>query len=122
VTEPGVGGVLARNTGRLSFTLDVAEALDGAEFAFVAVGTPPTHSGDADLSAVWTVVDQLPRLAQPLTLVMKSTVPVGTGEKVRANLEVRGLAGVGYVSNPEFLAEGTALSDFVRPARIRVCA
>src|SRR5207237_5458137 len=115
VTEPGVGGVLARNTGRLSFTLDVAEALDGAEFAFVAVGTPPTYSGDADLSAVWTVVDSLPKLDQPLTLVMKSTVPVGTGEKVRAALDARGLSAVGYVSNPEFLAEGTAVRDFTNP-------
>ena len=99
IHEPGLEELLAGNAGRLSFTLDVQEALDGAEFAFVAVGTPPTYSGDADLSAVWTVVDSLPKLDQRLTLVMKSTVPVGTGEKVRAALDTRGLVGVGYVSN-----------------------
>jgi UDPglucose 6-dehydrogenase len=122
IHEPGLKELLARNAERLSFTLDVAEALDGAEFAFVAVGTPPTYSGDADLSAVWTVVDELPGVGEGLTLVMKSTVPVGTGEKVRANLEVRGLDGISYVSNPEFLAEGTAVRDFMRPDRVVVGA
>jgi UDPglucose 6-dehydrogenase len=122
IHEPGLEELLAGNSDRLAFTLDVREALDGAEFAFVAVGTPPTYSGDADLSAVWTVVDELPRLEQGLTLVMKSTVPVGTGEKVRANLDVRGLGGVAYVSNPEFLAEGTAVSDFTHPDRVVVGA
>src|SRR5260221_8587972 len=79
IHEPGLDELLARNAERLTFTLHVAEALEGAEFAFVAVGTPPTYSGDADLAAVWTVVESLPRLDQGLTLVMKSTVPVGTG-------------------------------------------
>ena len=120
--EPGLDDLLARNAGRIAFTLDVGEALDGAEFAFVAVGTPPTYSGDADLSAVWTVVDELPRLEHGLTLVMKSTVPVGTGEKVRADLDVRGLHGIGYVSNPEFLADGTAVRDFTHPDRVVVGA
>ncbi len=122
IHEPGLEDVLARSSDRLSFTLDVREALDGAEFAFVAVGTPPTYSGDANLSAVWTVVDELPKLEQPITLVMKSTVPVGTGEKVRATLDARGLGGVAYVSNPEFLAEGTAVRDFMRPDRVVVGA
>jgi UDPglucose 6-dehydrogenase len=120
--EPGVGELLVKNAERLTFTLDVAEALDGAEFAFVAVGTPPTYSGDADLSAVWTVVDELHGVGEGLTLVMKSTVPVGTGEKVRANLDVRGLDGIAYVSNPEFLAEGTAVRDFTHPDRVVVGA
>jgi UDPglucose 6-dehydrogenase len=122
IHEPGLEDLLKRSAERLTFTLDVREALDGAEFAFVAVGTPPTYSGDADLSAVWTVVDELPRLERTLTLVMKSTVPVGTGDKVRANLDARGLTGIGYVSNPEFLAEGTAVSDFTRPDRVVVGA
>src|SRR5262249_40052203 len=122
IHEPGLEALLAHNAERLTFTLDVAEALDGAEFAFVAVGTPPTYSGDADLSAVWTVVDELPGVGERLTLVMKSTVPVGTGEKVRANLEVRGLGGIAYVSNPEFLAEGTAVRDFMHPDRVVVGA
>src|SRR5262249_30389875 len=122
IHEPGLESLIVRNAERLTFTLEVAEALDGAEFAFVAVGTPPTYSGDADLSAVWTVVDELPGLGEALTLVMKSTVPVGTGEKVRANLEVRGLGGIAYVSNPEFLAEGTAVRDFMHPDRVVVGA
>ena len=122
IHEPGLEELLRRNVARLDFTLDVGEALEGAEFAFVAVGTPPTYSGDADLSAVWTVVDELPRVDGPLTVVMKSTVPVGTGERVRANLDVRGLGGVAYVSNPEFLAEGTAVRDFMNPDRVVVGA
>ncbi|HST26417.1 MAG TPA: UDP-glucose/GDP-mannose dehydrogenase family protein [Gaiellaceae bacterium] len=122
IHEPGLEELLERNADRLTFTLDVQEALDGAEFAFIAVGTPPTYSGDADLSAVWTVIDELPRVERELTLVMKSTVPVGTGEKVRANLDVRGLGAVGYVSNPEFLAEGSAVHDFTHPDRVVVGA
>ncbi len=117
IYEPGLDEVLERNRDRISFTLDVREALEGAEFLFVAVGTPPTYSGDADLTAVWTVVDELPEDAR-VTIVMKSTVPVGTGEKVRAALDARGLASVGYASNPEFLAEGSALADFRNPDRI----
>ena len=120
--EPGLEALLERNAGRLAFTLDVQEALRGAEFAFVAVGTPPTYSGDADLSAVWTVVDELPNLDQGITLVMKSTVPVGTGEKVRANLDIRGLDSVAYVANPEFLAEGSAVRDFMHPDRVVIGA
>jgi UDPglucose 6-dehydrogenase len=121
IYEPGLDEVLERCRERLSFTLDVREAVDGAEFLYVAVGTPPTYAGDADLSAVWTVVDELPDDAR-VTIVMKSTVPVGTGEKVRAALDARGLEAVGYVSNPEFTAEGTAVRDFMEPDRIVVGA
>jgi UDPglucose 6-dehydrogenase len=124
IHEPGLDELIARNRERLAFTLDVREAIDGAEFVFVAVDTPPTYSGDADLSRVWTVVDELPRDlggTRPI-LVMKSTVPVGTGEKVRAALDARGLAAVGYASNPEFLAEGTAIHDFMEPDRVVVGA
>jgi UDPglucose 6-dehydrogenase len=120
IHEPGLEELVASNRERLEFTTDVAEAVDGADFVYVAVGTPPTYSGDADLSAVWTVVDELPRLDHRIVLVMKSTVPVGTGAKVRAALDARGLTNVGYVANPEFLAEGTALRDFMRPDRIVV--
>jgi UDPglucose 6-dehydrogenase len=88
----------------------------------VCVPTPPTYSGDADLSAVWHVLDELPELGERAILVMKSTVPVGTGEKVRAQLDARRLAHVGYVSNPEFLAESTALRDFMHPDRIVIGA
>ena len=121
IYEPGLDELLARNAERLRYTLDVREALDGAEFVFVCVDTPPLYSGDADLSRVWTVVDELPADTRA-TIVMKSTVPVGTGEKVRAALDARGLASVGYVSNPEFTAEGTAVRDFMEPDRIVVGA
>jgi UDPglucose 6-dehydrogenase len=121
IYEPGLDELLARNASRLHFTLDVAEALEGAEFLFVCVGTPPTYSGDADLSAVSTVLDELPAGTRA-TVVMKSTVPVGTGEKVRSFLEAHGHHGIGYASNPEFTAEGTAVRDFLEPDRIVVGA
>ncbi len=120
IFEPGLDEVLEQNRERLRFTTDVAEAVEAAEFVYVAVGTPPTYSGDADLSAVWTVVDELPQPDHRIVVVMKSTVPVGTGHKVRHRLDARGLADVGYASNPEFTAEGTALRDFMHPDRIVV--
>jgi UDPglucose 6-dehydrogenase len=119
--EPGLDELLQRNRERLTFTLEVAD-LAAARLLFVCVGTPPTYSGDADLSAVWTVADELPETDERTILVMKSTVPVGTGEKVRAALDARGLAHVGYASNPEFLAEGSAVRDFMQPDRIVVGA
>jgi UDPglucose 6-dehydrogenase len=117
--EPGLAELLERNRERLTFTTELDEVVS-APIMFVCVGTPPTYSGDADLSAVWTVVDHLPALEERAILVMKSTVPVGTGEKVRAALDARGLAHVGYVSNPEFLSEGSAVKDFMHPDRIVV--
>jgi UDPglucose 6-dehydrogenase len=117
IYEPGLGELLARNAGGVRYTLDVREALAGAEFVFICVNTPPLYSGDADLSRVWTVMDELPAETRAI-VVMKSTVPVGTGEKVRAELDARGLGQVSYVSNPEFLAEGNAIRDFMEPDRI----
>src|SRR4051794_37473160 len=113
--------LLASNAERITYTLE-ADDVAGCEFLFVCVDTPPTYSGDADLSRVWTVVDELPELEGHPILVMKSTVPVGTGEKVRVGLDQRGLSQVGYVSNPEFLAEGNAVRDFMHPDRIVVGA
>jgi len=121
IYEPGLDELLERNRERISYTLDVQEAVEGTDFLYVAVGTPPTYAGDADLSAVWTVIDELPDESSA-TIVMKSTVPVGTGEKVRAALDARGLEAVGYVSNPEFTAEGTAVRDFLEPDRIVIGA
>jgi UDPglucose 6-dehydrogenase len=115
--EPGLADLVQRNTDRLSFTLDAREAAE-AEALFVCVGTPATYSGEADLSAVWSVIDDLPPLSRAAVVVMKSTVPVGTGEKVRAGLDARGLEDLGYVSNPEFLSEGTAIRDFLEPDRV----
>jgi UDPglucose 6-dehydrogenase len=120
--EPGLADLLAQNSERLTFTLDADEAAAEADFLFVCVGTPPTYGGDADLSAVWAVLDELPQRDSRAILVMKSTVPVGTGEKVREALGARGLVQFGYVSNPEFLAEGSAVRDFSRPDRIVVGA
>jgi UDPglucose 6-dehydrogenase len=122
IFEPGLSELLAANRERIRYTLDIADVFDAARIAFVSVPTPPTHSGDADLSAVWRVLDELPEVEERAIIVMKSTVPVGTGEKVRHELDARGLAHVGYVSNPEFLAESTALHDFTSPDRIVVGA
>jgi UDPglucose 6-dehydrogenase len=119
--EQDVPALLERNAARLTYTLDVDDVAD-CEFLFICVDTPPTYSGDADLSRVWTVIDELPELSGHAVLVMKSTVPVGTGETVRAGLDQRGLEHVGYASNPEFLAEGRAVEDFMHPDRIVVGA
>jgi UDPglucose 6-dehydrogenase len=120
--EPGLAEMLERNRERLTFTDDASEAAAEADFLYVCVGTPSTYAGDADLSAVWSVLDDLPELSGHPVLVVKSTVPVGTGEKIRAALDARGLERVGYASNPEFLAEGTAVRDFMSPDRIVIGA
>jgi UDPglucose 6-dehydrogenase len=122
IYEPGLGELLQKNRPRLQFTLDIADVFDRARIAFVCVDTPPTYSGDADLSRVWKVIDELPDLTERIVLVMKSTVPVGTGSLVRDRLDAAGLGHVGYVSNPEFLAEGTAVRDFQSPDRVVVGA
>jgi UDPglucose 6-dehydrogenase len=122
IFEPGLAELLERHAERIHYTLDVGAVFDGARIVFVCVGTPPTYSGDADLSAVWQVLDEVPASAGSAILVMKSTVPVGTGAKVLAELRARGLDGVGYVSNPEFLAESTAIRDFMSPDRVVVGA
>jgi UDPglucose 6-dehydrogenase len=115
--EPGLAELIEKNRERLTFTLDAAELKDGTDLFFACVDTPPTASGDADLSYVWSVIDDLGDPGEAV-LVMKSTVPVGTGERIRAALDQRGLAGVRYVSNPEFLSEGRAVEDFMNPDRV----
>jgi UDPglucose 6-dehydrogenase len=122
IYEPGLAELVERNRERLRFTLDLADVFASARIAFVCVPTPSTYTGEADLSAVWNVLDELPELSERAILVMKSTVPVGTGERVRFRLDGRGLAHIGYVSNPEFLAEGTALRDFQHPDRVVIGA
>jgi UDPglucose 6-dehydrogenase len=119
--EQDVPELIERNRERLRFTLEAGQLAD-CPFLFVCVDTPPTKSGDADLSRVWSVVEELPALPGRAILVMKSTVPVGTGEKIRHGLDERGLGEVGYVSNPEFLAEGSAVRDFMHPDRIAIGA
>lgn len=122
IYEPGLGDMIARNKERLTFTLDLREALDGTEIAYICVDTPPSASGDADLSRVWSVVQSLEGASHLRAVVVKSTVPVGTGTRVRAALDAVGLAHVGYASNPEFTAEGTAVNDFLHPDRVVVGA
>ncbi|HYZ20155.1 MAG TPA: UDP-glucose/GDP-mannose dehydrogenase family protein [Gaiellaceae bacterium] len=117
--EPGLAEVVDRNRERLVFTLDAEQLTGAADLFFACVDTPPTASGDADLSSVWSVIDHLGDPGESV-LVMKSTVPVGTGERIRNELDKRGLEHVGYVSNPEFLAEGRAVHDFMHPDRIVV--
>jgi UDPglucose 6-dehydrogenase len=122
IHEEGLDELLEGNRERLRFTLEVDEAIEGADVVYIAVGTPPTYSGDADLSAVWTVIDELPRVERRIVVAMKSTVPVGTGRAVRHRLDGRGFDHVGYVSNPEFTAEGTAVRDFMQPDRVVIGA
>jgi UDP-glucose 6-dehydrogenase len=122
IYEPGIERLLERNRDRLTFTEEITELFQRCRIVFVCVDTPPMHSGDADLSRVHRVIDELPAAGDRFILVMKSTVPVGTGEKVRAELDSRGLAHVGYVSNPEFLREGRAIADFMEPDRIVIGA
>ena len=122
IHEDGLAELMQANAERLHATLDLGEMLGQSEIVFIAVDTPPTHSGDADLSRVMTVLDELEASGDAAghVLVMKSTVPVGTGERVRMELDKRGLSGVGYCSNPEFLKEGVAIADFLDPDRVVV--
>lgn len=124
IHEDGLKELMRECADRLHATLDLREMLEASEIVFIAVDTPPTPSGDADLSRVMSVVDELeqigPEASAGHVLVMKSTVPVGTGERVRAELDKRGLTDVGYCSNPEFLKEGVAIADFLSPDRVVV--
>jgi UDPglucose 6-dehydrogenase len=119
IYEPGLAELVTKHRGRLHFSTDIADALEHARLLFVAVGTPPTYSGDADLSAVHAVVDAMPP-SDRHALVMKSTVPVGTGEAIKRIFGERGKEGFRYVSCPEFLKEGSAVSDFLEPDRVVV--
>jgi UDPglucose 6-dehydrogenase len=119
IYEPGLEEMVTRNRERLHFSTNIADALDNARLMFVAVGTPPTYSGDADLSAVHAVVDSMPA-SDRHALVMKSTVPAGTGKGIKRIFGERGKSGFRYVSCPEFLKEGSAISDFMRPDRVVV--
>jgi UDPglucose 6-dehydrogenase len=119
IYEPGLAESIARNRERLHFSTELAPALEHARLLFVAVGTPPTYSGDADLSAVQSVVASMPA-SDRHALVMKSTVPVGTGTSIKRVLAGQNKAGFAYVSCPEFLKEGSALEDFLAPDRVVV--
>jgi UDPglucose 6-dehydrogenase len=119
IYEPGLAELLAKNAERLHFSTNLADALEHARLLFVAVGTPPTYSGDADLSAVNAVIDAIPA-SEDHALVMKSTVPSGTGVAVKRMFDEQGKGGLAYVSCPEFLKEGSAIKDFLNPDRVVV--
>jgi len=119
IYEPGLAEMIERNRERLHFSTDIQDALRAARLLFVAVGTPPTYSGDADLSAVHAVVASMPA-SDEHALVMKSTVPCGTGKNIKRLFEEQGKSGFRYVSCPEFLKEGSAIDDFLRPDRVVV--
>ena len=119
--EPGLDDIVSRSTeaGRLTFTDDLAASAGGAAIAFVAVGTPSGPDGEPDLGAVHEVTATLGQhLPKDALVVMKSTVPVGTADAIRASLHEQGHTGIDVVSNPEFLAEGSAVDDFTQPDRI----
>jgi UDPglucose 6-dehydrogenase len=119
IWEPGLKDLVAKHRGRLHFSTDINDALEHARLLFVAVGTPPTYSGDADLSAVFSVVDSMPA-SDSHALVMKSTVPCGTGDHIKRRFAETGKTGFSYVSCPEFLKEGSAVADFLSPDRVVV--
>ncbi len=121
IYEPGLGPLVARNQaeGRLTFTTDVGEAVRRSEVVFIAVGTPQDEDGSADLRHVLEVADTIGRnMNAPKVVVTKSTVPVGTAEKVRAAVAARTTTRFHVASNPEFLKEGAAVQDFMKPDRV----
>ncbi|MDQ3143739.1 MAG: UDP-glucose/GDP-mannose dehydrogenase family protein [Pseudomonadota bacterium] len=127
IWEPGLDALVAANVerGRLAFTTDLAAALEGAEAVFIAVGTPSRRGdGHADLSFVFAAIEELAgALDHPVVVVTKSTVPVGTGDRIVEILSGKGApAGCTVASNPEFLREGAAIADFKHPDRILVGA
>lgn len=127
IYEPGLEQIVRSNqeAGRLSFTTDVAAGVEHGLFQFIAVGTPPDEDGSADLQYVLSVADGIGECMNGYKIIVdKSTVPVGTADKVRARidaaLELRGQTAIEFdvVSNPEFLKEGDAIDDFMKPDRI----
>jgi len=126
IWEPGLEALVKANAehGRLTFTTDVASGVKDAEAIFIAVGTPARRGdGHADLTFVFEAVRELAQFIKPGTVVVtKSTVPVGTGDRIEAILREEGVEGVSVASNPEFLREGAAIADFKHPDRIVVGA
>jgi UDPglucose 6-dehydrogenase len=116
IHEPDLPELVRKNSERLNFTTDMGELLGNVRLIFCCVDTPPTYSGDADLSRVRAVVEQLEGDSEH-ALVMKSTVPSGTGQAIRRDLPT-----LSYVSCPEFLKEGTAVADFLNPDRVVIGA
>ena len=126
IWEPGLEALVKANAtrGRLSFTTDLAAGVEGAEAVFIAVGTPARRGdGHADLTYVFEAIRELAKVIKPGTVVVtKSTVPVGTGDRISEILAEEGAVGISVASNPEFLREGAAIRDFKIPDRIVVGA
>ncbi len=123
IFEPGLAELVVSNSqnGRLQFTTDLADAVEQSRIIYLAVGTPPSADGSADLSALWKVVDEMaPHLQEEAIVVTKSTVPVGTNEKIYRHLQDILFREIDVASNPEFLKEGAAIDDFMRPDRVVV--
>ena len=121
IYEPGLEPMIRRNQaeGRLTFTTDVSKAVRAARVVFIAVGTPPGEDGSADLQHVLAVAKEIGRnMTDHKVVVTKSTVPVGTAEKVRAAVSAETKQGFAVCSNPEFLKEGAAIEDFMKPDRV----
>lgn len=121
IYEPGLQELLRRNIReeRLKFTTDTREAVGDSMIIFIAVGTPPLNNGAADLSHVFSVAEAIAEaMDEYKIIVIKSTVPVGTADKVRAMIKSKTSAKFDVVSNPEFLKEGAAIDDFMRPDRV----
>ena len=123
IYEPGLLELVQRNRreGRLTFTTDFAQGIAKARLIFLAVGTPQGQDGSADLSAIWSVGDALIKhVTSPKIVVIKSTVPVGTNQRLADQLAGKAAHEVDVASNPEFLKEGAALDDFMKPDRVVV--
>jgi UDPglucose 6-dehydrogenase len=123
IYEPGLLELVQRNRReeRLQFTTDFAKGIRGARLIFIAVGTPTGSDGEPDLSAVWAVGDAVAQAAQEsATIVIKSTVPVGTNQKLAERLAAKTQVPHDVASNPEFLKEGAAVDDFMKPDRVVV--
>jgi len=121
IYEPGLDDYVARNQsqGRLTFTTDVPAAISSADVVFIAVGTPPDEDGSADLRHVLAVAEQIGKhMRRELVIVTKSTVPVGTAAKVAAAVSKHAKLPFHMCSNPEFLKEGAAIDDFMKPDRV----
>ena len=121
IYEPGLDALVERNQaqGRLKFTTDIADAMKTAQVVFIAVGTPPDEDGSADLRHVLKVAEQIgEHMQREIVIVTKSTVPVGTAARVAATVSTRARHPFHMCSNPEFLKEGAAVEDFLRPDRV----